>query len=101
MPEEIAKNAKAKDDEPEFRSTTPEFVDAADILKSIGAESKGTLYSTNRMQARWANDFLNDAYLNEARELEAAARAGKSVGTNLEGGQSYQVSHFLGLYCRS
>jgi hypothetical protein len=99
VPEDIAKNAKAKDDEPEFRSTTPEFLDAADILRLVGTESKGTLYSTNRMQARWAKDFLGDAYSKRGGELADAAREGKPVGTNLEGGQSYRVEWFLCLCC--
>jgi hypothetical protein len=99
MPEDVAKNAKAKDDEPEFRSTTPESLDAADILRSVGTESKGTLYSTNRMQARWAKDFLGDAYSKRGGELADAAREGKPVGTNLEGGQSYRGKWFLCLCC--
>jgi len=94
VPEDIAKNAKSKDDEPEFRSTTPEFLDAADVLRLVGTESKGTLYSTNRMQARWAKDFLGGAYENKAKELEAAAREGEPIGTNLEGGQSYKVEYY-------
>jgi len=91
MPEDVAESAKAKDDKPESRSPTPEFVDAADILRLVGFESRGTLYSTNRMQARWAKDFLGDAYSKRGGELAADVKEGKPIGTNLEGGQSYKV----------
>jgi len=89
MPEDVAKCAKAKDDDPETRSSTPEFVDAADILKLVGTESEGVLYSTNRMQARFAEDFLGDAYNKRAGELVDAMKDGRPFGTNLAGGQSY------------
>ena len=106
MPEDIAKDARAKDEDPELGPGTPEVVDAAEILSSIGAESKGTLYSTNRMQERWAKDFLDDAYLKRANELVAALEAGEivPVGKNMAGGQSYKVcpvtTKFRCLCCR-
>jgi hypothetical protein len=42
---------------------------------------------------------LGDAYSKRGGELADAAREGKPVGTNLEGGQSYRVEWFLCLCC--
>lgn len=92
LPEDIAKTAKTLDDrvmkfDPSLRS-----VDATEYLRRIVDESEWAQFSTGRMEAWRANDFVNGAYEKRAAEMYEAKKAGKPEGYNTEGDRSYAVS---------
>ena len=92
LPEDIAKTAKALNDRVMKFGPSPRFVDATEYLQRIEDESEWAQFSTGRMEARWANDFVNGAYEKRAAEMYEAKKAGKPEGYNTEGGRSYAVS---------
>jgi hypothetical protein len=92
LPEDIAKTAKALDERVVKFDPSPRSVDATEYLQRIEDESEWAQFSTDRMEARWANEFVNGAYEKRAAEMYEAKKSGKPEGYNTEGGGSYAVS---------